>query len=140
MLPVYEHHHAVAPEEIDSQGHANNVAYVNWMQDAAVAHSRARGWTDARYHAMGQGWVARSHWIEYRQPAMPGDRIIVRTWVATMTKVTSTRRYRILREGNGDLLAVAETNWAFIDYTTGRPCRIPAEVVASFQLVTDPVR
>ena len=102
------------------------------MQDAAIAHSAALGWTPERYLRLGVGWVARSHWIEYLQPAMAGDEIVVETRVCDMTKVKSKRLYRILRRSDGELLAKAETNWAFIDYATGKPTRIPPEIAAAF--------
>ena len=134
MPAIYEHRTTVRADEIDVQDHANNVVYLRWMQDAAVAHSAAHGWPASRYAQAGAGWVVRSHPIEYLQPAFAGDRIVVRTWVATMRRVTSVRRYRILREDDhGEtLLATAETLWAFVRYTTGEPTRIPAEIADSF--------
>jgi acyl-CoA thioester hydrolase len=132
MLQAYEYLHTVGNDEIDEQGHANNVVYVAWMQAAAIAHSATLGWTAERYQQMGAGWVARSHTIEYLRPAYVGEEIIVQTHVADMKKVTSTRQYRILRRADRELLARAETNWAFIDYTTGKPTRIPAEMIHSF--------
>lgn len=138
MPPIFEYHYTVAEADIDVQGHANNVCYVDWMQSAALAHSAAQGWPTQRYLESGTGWVARMHRIDYRLPSFAGDRIVVRTWVATMTKVTSIRRYRILRPADGALLATAETKWAFLDFTTGQPMRIPTEVIDAFQLVDDP--
>ena len=135
MPKIYEHVHVVGAEEIDVLGHANNVAYVQWMQAAALAHSAAQGWSGEAYRELGLGWVVRSHTIEYHQPALAGERIVVRTWVATMKKVTSLRRYRIVRPSDGELLAKAETKWAFVNYATGQPARIPAEVARSFQVV-----
>ncbi len=136
MPDVFEFHHTVAGDEIDSLGHANNVAFVDWMQSAAAAHSSAQGWPGRRYQEIGKGWVVRSHRVEYLEPAYPGDPVVVRTWVAAMKKATSLRRYRILREPDGALLATAETLWAFIDYATHHPHRIPSEVVESFPIVT----
>ena len=135
MPEVYFHSHVVQASEIDDQGHANNVAYVAWLQAAAVAHSAAQGWPGTCYRDLGQGWVVRSHAIEYLLPAFGGDHVVVETWVATMKKVTSLRRYRIVRHGDGALLATAETNWAFVDFTTGRPVRIPPAVAAAFVVV-----
>ena len=135
MPEVYEYRHTVRGDEIDPLGHANNVAYVDWMQSAAVAHSAAQGWPGERYRRLGSGWVVRSHKIEYLQPALAGDQIIVRTWVATMKRATSLRHYKILRQADQLLLATAETKWAFIDYATGNPMRIPPVVTESFQVV-----
>ena len=137
MPKIYEHRLTVRDDEIDGLGHANNVAYLDWMQRAAVAHSAAQGWPGARYRGLGSGWVVRSHKIEYRKPAFVGERIVVRTWVATMKKATSLRRFRILRETDGELLATAETKWAFVDYETEQLVRIPREVAESFSVMDD---
>jgi acyl-CoA thioester hydrolase len=135
MPEIYEHHHAIQPDEIDSLGHVNNVSYVIWMQDAAVAHSTAQGWSGDKYRESGQGWVVRSHKIEYLQPAYASEEIVVRTWVATMNKATSLRRYQIVRQADQALLATAETTWAFVNYATGRPARIPQEIAAAFSVL-----
>ena len=123
MPAIFEYHHTVCNDEIDALGHANNVCYVRWMQDAAVAHSTALGWPGQAYRRLGSGWVVRSHAIEYRQPARAGDRIVVQTWVAAFKRVTSLRRYRIVRPADAALLATAETQWAFINFATGQPAR-----------------
>ena len=137
MPAIYEHRHVVRPDEIDEHGHANNVRYVAWMQAAAVAHSSAQGWTPERYRELGCGWVARTHFIEYLAPAFAGDELVIRTWVADFKKVTSTRRYRMLRSTDGAGLATAETNWAFIDIARGTPRRIPPEVGEAFEIVAN---
>jgi len=135
MTAPFEHPHVVAADEIDEQGHANNVAYVAWMQDAAIAHSASLGWTAERYERMGQGWVARKHVVEYLRPAFVGDEILIETHVADMRRATSVRRYRIFRRSDRELLAKAETHWAFINYATGRPTRIPEEIIRSFHVL-----
>lgn len=135
MPRIFQYTHVVGPHEIDALEHANNVAYVEWMQAAALAHSAAQGWPEQRYRELGCGWVVRAHAIEYLRPSSVGDRIVVETWVATMKKVTSVRRYRILRQADGELLATAETTWAFVRYATGEPTRILPEVAQSFQVV-----
>lgn len=135
MPAIYLHHHTVQPEEIDGLGHVNNVCYVSWMQDAAMAHSSAQGWTPDRYHAAGFGWVARSHSIEYRSPAFQGERIVVRTWVSELQRASSVRRFEMVRASDEVLLARAQTNWAFVRFTDHRITRIPEEVAGAFVVV-----
>jgi acyl-CoA thioester hydrolase len=137
MPAIFEYHHTVHDDEIDAQGHANNVYYVAWMQEAALAHSAAQGWPAEAYQRLGMGWVVRSHAIEYHQSARAGDEIAVKTWVADFKRVTSRRRYRIIRQVDDVLLASAETKWAFIDYASGQPCRVPTEIVRAFEVVED---
>ena len=136
MTVFFEHLHTVLPEEIDPQGHVNNVAYVAWMQAAAVAHSRLQGWPNSRYRERGWAWVARSHFIEYRRPAFLGDEIVIRTWVADMQKYTSRRKYEMFRENQ--LLARAETNWAFVAFETQKLLAVPEEVARAFEIGTSP--
>jgi acyl-CoA thioester hydrolase len=107
------------------------------MIDAAVAHSAVQGWTGERYEQLGAVWVVRSHEITYVEPAYAAEPVVVRTWVADMTKVSSTRRYRIVRASDERLLARAATRWAFVDRATGTLRRIPEEVWQAFELVAD---
>ena len=66
---IFSRRFAVPPEAIDLQGHVSNLAYVGWMQDVAIEHSTAAGWSMRRYQELGAGWVVRSHYIEYLRPA-----------------------------------------------------------------------
>jgi len=121
--------------DIDANGHVNNIVYVQWMQDAAIAHSDALDCT-ALTSAAGCCWVARSHHIEYLRPAYAGDRIAVITWIVDATrKSSSVRRYQMVRDTDGAVLAKGETLWVFIDMQTGRPRSIPAEVIGCFEVV-----
>lgn len=134
MTSVHVFRHRVCPEEIDQLAHAGNVHYVKWLQQAAESHSSALGWPGAKYREIGAGWVVRSHQITYLKPAFEGDELEIRTWVANMKPVTSLRRYEIYNR-DGERLAVAETDWAFIDYGSQKPMRIPPQVRASFPII-----
>ena len=137
MPAIYEHRHLVLASEIDDQGHVNNLEYLKWMLRAAVDHSSAQGWPPERYRETGAGWVVRTHIIEYLQPAFAGEEIVVRTWVADFQKITSVRKYHIVRPHDNILLASAETNWVFIGLEHRVPRRIPAELAGAFEPVSD---
>jgi acyl-CoA thioester hydrolase len=79
MPAIYLHEHTVLDEEIDGQGHVNNLVYLHWMQSAAVAHSTAQGWPPERYQQAEAGWVVRTHNIEYLVPAFANEQIVVHT-------------------------------------------------------------
>ncbi len=135
MPAIYQHLHCVDETEIDELDHANNAAYVLWMQAAAIAHSTAQGWPTERYRAAMYAWVARSHKIDYLLPAHAGDELIVYTWVADMQRASSLRRYEITRVQDQAILARAETRWAFVNLASRKPIRIPPEVQVDFELV-----
>ena|ERR1017187_6527002 len=136
MQPVYRFEIKVPAEVVDENRHANNVAYVQWMQDAAIQHSAAAGCT-AMTRALGATWVVRTHRIEYLSPAFAGDAVTILTWIANFRKVRSLRRYKLIRAANGTVLAHGETNWVFVDANTGRPRAIPDEIRNAFGIVAD---
>jgi acyl-CoA thioester hydrolase len=53
VTPVFSKTIAIPQSVIDENGHVNNVAYVQWMQDIAIEHYTAN--TSAR-----RGWRART--------------------------------------------------------------------------------
>jgi len=121
----------VGASAIDANGHANNVEYVRWMQEAAVAHADAVGCTAATA-AAGGTWVVRSHKVEYRRAAVLGDVLRVVTWVHDFRRAFSMRKYRFERAADALVLAEGETEWIFVDAATGRPRSIPAEIAGMF--------
>lgn len=122
----------VDPATIDANAHVNNVEYVRWMQDAAISHADTVGCTAATL-AAGASWVARSHHIEYLRPAFAGEKVTIFTWVSTVRRSSSLRKYRIVREG--EIIARGETVWVYVDAATGKPRPISQAVHDVFTLV-----
>ena len=133
--PVFRHALVVREGALDENGHVNNVQYVQWMQDAAIRHSDSVGCSRVTKEE-GATWVARSHAVEYLRPAFLGDRITVETWVCDHRRVRSLRKYRFVREADGEVLARGETDWVFVDTASGRPRQIPESVIGTFTLHT----
>jgi acyl-CoA thioester hydrolase len=120
----------ISKDSIDENGHVNNVAYVQWMQDIAVEHYSSIGGIEAQ--GPESTWVVREHRVEYLLPAFEGEEIEVRTWVENIRRVRSLRRYEFVRKADDKLLVKGETDWVFVDVKTGSPRAIPAEVANVF--------
>jgi acyl-CoA thioester hydrolase len=117
---------------IDENGHVNNVAYVQWMQDIAVEHYSSIGGVEAQgYDAT---WVVREHRIEYLLPAYAGQEIEVKTWVENIRRVRSLRKYEFVRKSDSKVLVKGETDWVFVDTKTGKPLPIPEKVSKVFSV------
>src|SRR5205085_8057503 len=78
----------VPDADIDRQGHVNNVAFVRYVQEAAVAHWLAIAPDEIRSAFT---WVVRRHEVEYLRPAFPGEELILRTWVGEPSGATWER-------------------------------------------------
>lgn len=118
---------------IDENGHVNNVAYVQWMQDVAVEHYETIGGTNPM-QLIKATWVVREHRIEYLLPAFAGEEIEIRTWVENIRRVRSLRKYEFVRRSDTKVLVKGETDWVFVDVKTGAPRAIPEEVSRVFAL------
>jgi acyl-CoA thioester hydrolase len=125
----YVHPIEVKDTDIDRQGHVNNVVYVRWVQDAAVAHWKYI--IDADLKAL-VDWVVFRHEIDYKKPVYRNDQIVIRTWIEEVTPVTTERFCEILRGNDLELVAKARTVWCSIDLKSGRPKRIDPRVKEAF--------
>jgi acyl-CoA thioester hydrolase len=132
---IYSRTFSIPVGAIDENGHANNVAYVRWMQDIAVEHYASIGGIDAQ--GKDATWVVREHKIEYFLPAFAGEEIEIKTWVENIRRVRSLRKYEFVRRSDGKVLVRGETDWVFVDAKSGRPIPIPAEVREVFDLVQE---
>ena len=119
------------PADIDGLGHVNNLVYLRWVQEVAVAHSTALGWDAAAYQRLGASWVVRRHEIDYVLPVLEGERLTVATWVDSIKGASSIRRTRMTR-ADGAVVCRAATTWAFVDLARGRLVKIPDELRAAF--------
>lgn len=133
---IYRETFRVAADVIDGNGHVNNVAYLKWMQDIAVAHFRTKISRD-QMRDWGFIWVARSHHIEYLSPVFLDDEIQISTWIVDWRRVRSTRRYRMIRTSDQAIVAQGETSWVLVDTESGRPRSIPETIQSAFALCSD---
>jgi acyl-CoA thioester hydrolase len=134
---VFAHSFAIPAASMDGNGHVNNLEYLRWMQEIAMAHSAARGWDLARYGEAGSSWVVGSHAIEYLRPAFAGEELTVLTWIEGFELQESLRHYLFWRERDRKVLAKARTLWVYVDAATGRARPIPAEFKSAFEVVAD---
>ncbi len=118
------HSFRVSAADIDAQGHVNNVAYVRWIQDVAVAHWLAATNEETREKLT---WLVIRHEIDYKKQAFENEEITAITWVGEATKVTFERFTEIKR--GEDLLVKARSVWCLIDREKSRPSRITAEMI-----------
>ncbi len=126
LSSVYTKIISITKESIDENGHVNNVAYVQWMQDIAVEHYSSIGGVEAQ--GPESTWVVREHRVEYLLPAFEGEGIEIRTWVESIRRVRSLRKYEFIRRSDGKTLVKGETDWVFVDVKSGAPRAIPESV------------
>lgn len=106
---------SVKPEDIDLLDHVNNVVYLRWVQEAAIAHWRELATAREQAELL---WVVRRHEIDYKRPAVLGDEVIARTWLGQALRRDFERHTELLRAADGRLLARVRTLWCPVDSQT----------------------
>ena len=74
-----------------------------------------------------RGLVVVEALLNYRLPAYFDDELTLRTTLADLGKVSLRFEYEVLRDG--ELLATGHTRHACVDLATGKPVRMPIELL-----------
>jgi YbgC/YbaW family acyl-CoA thioester hydrolase len=150
--PAFETFFRVRFHEVDSLGHVNNAAYLNYVEQAAIDHATFLGLDLQRLQRLGGVFVARRHEIEFLKPTFAGDVLRVVTWLDEPRGARVDRRYLVFREPSSipevvvagrpmphasmpprdGLVARATTEWVFAN-NQGQPRRIPDEIARLFR-------
>lgn len=127
--PVFTFPITARPEHIDELGHVNNAVWVQWIQDVAIAHWASVA--DAA-HQDAYVWVVVRHEIDYLRAVVAGENVTGRTWVGEAPRGARFERHMEFVGADGKVRVKATTWWAILDKASGRPLRVPAEVIAPF--------
>ncbi|MES2513084.1 MAG: thioesterase family protein [Bacteroidota bacterium] len=127
---IFEYPLTVQPVDIDEQGHVNNISYLKWVQDVAIAH-----WNSVAPKEMNElyMWVVSRHEIDYLKQAFIDTKLIAKTWVVEPEGAKSFRYVDICDSETGTLIAKIKTTWYLLDFKTKKPKRIDATIVSIFQ-------
>lgn len=113
--------------DLDAQGHANNAALVDYLQEARV------DWllTGPNAHLLGNGIIVVGHQVEYLGPIFfTPEPLEVALHVGDVGAARFTVGY-LVHQG-GRLVARARTVLANFDFASGRPARLAEEERAWF--------
>lgn len=117
------------PADIDENDHVNNVVYLDWAQQLAIAHWRSLAPAEAQAQ---WAWIALRHEIDYRRPLRLGETAHGRTWVSETAEGARFDRFVRIDAGDGSMCAQVRTTWVLIEQATGRPRRVPPWMTEMF--------
>lgn len=117
----------VVPEsDIDALMHANNAAYLRWLEHAAWRHAESLGMSLAQYGDLGVAVVVRRHELDYLAATYAGEQLQVATWIIENDERLSLwRGFQIIRMRDGKTVLRAKSHFVCVRMDTGRPCRMP---------------
>lgn len=130
---VFTIHHPVEWRDVDPEGHLNNANYMAYIENCTVQAAESFGWPMSRMiEEEGFGIVARRYRLEYIEPAVMGDTLLISTYVSDVKRASAIRHNTVHRLRDNQLLARAHVLWAWFDLAKGRLTRIPPHFIKDF--------
>ena len=111
--------------DTDQMGFAYYAHYLRWFEIGRAEMLRDLGHSYRAVEEDGTTLPVVEARCRYLKPARYDDLIAVETGVAQLSRASVCFAYRVVREGDGELLAIGETEHCFMG-RDGRPGRPPA--------------
>ena len=119
--------------DIDTMGHVNNAAYMNYCEDISTQVGRDVGWSMQRMMDEGFALVMRRFRILYLEPALLDDEVEIKTWFSDLKRATALRHYQLNRVSDGRVLAKARALMVCFDLEKQRLIRVPQHFIEDFR-------
>ena len=118
--------------ELDSFGHVNNAAYLNYLEEARSEYLKQMGLSFQDFARLGVQLVIVESHLYYKSPARYGDEIEISGNTRDVRPASALIDYTLTEIRSGRLIATAITKGAFVDAISGRPVRAPEAFRAAF--------
>ena len=115
--------------ETDQMGVVYHANYFVWFEVGRTDLLRDCGWSYRELEAEGVSLPVIEAHCEYRQPARYDDELDIQTRGTLVSPVRVEFAYEVVRPIDGVALCTGRTVHAALD-REGRPCRLPARVLA----------
>ena len=129
MCKIFEKPITINTQDIDENGHVNNIRYLKWVQDVAIAHWNSVSTSQMKAQLL---WVVSRHEIDYLKSAFLDSNLIAKTWVVEPNGARSDRYVNICDAANNSIIAKIKTTWYLLDAQTKKPKRIDQEITDVF--------
>ena len=111
----------------DAFNHVNNLAYLRWCETARVQYFERIG----LYPEMplkGLGPILASQTCHYRRTLNYPDTVTIGTRITGIGNSSMRMSHAIVSRASGELAAESESVIVTVDYSTGKPVRVPDEI------------
>ncbi len=113
---------------VDAELKLKNSEMLNLFVDMATMHAETCG------EVLGQSerrWLLHGYRVNILKRPEYGTEIEISTWPTYFKNITSTREFEI-RDGEGNLLVTALSDWARVNIETRKPVKITSEEIEAY--------
>lgn len=125
---MYEIDGRIGYSEVDFREKLNIYGIVNRFQDCSTFQSEDMGVGVETLHTENLVWVLSSWNIEVLRYPTLGERITVGTFPYEFRGYFARRNF-VMKDENGQILAMADTLWMLLNYKESTPARISEDII-----------
>jgi acyl-CoA thioester hydrolase/thioesterase-3 len=133
MYTTFETEIVIRPDDIDMNNHVHNSKYLDYVLAARYDQMiKDYKFSMEDFHKYGYNWVVSIASIEYKRALKLTDKIIVKTRFDSYTGAQCKVNFWVEKKENGKIAAEGYIIYTMISIKTGRPLRIPEELVKHY--------
>ena len=130
MNTIFSSEIKVRPDDIDMNNHVHNTKYLDYVQTARFEQMRDfYKMPMEEYHSKGLNWFASLAHIEYKRALKLNEIAIVKTQMGEVNGAQVTVNFWIENKTTKKIVAEGYIIYTLISINSGRPVRIPEEVI-----------
>lgn len=113
--------------DTDCAAVVHNIAYLRFIEIARTLLAEQLGMGLVAMAETRQYPVVVRTEVDYRRPAVLGDRLVVKGWLEKVARMRFWCAFEIKRPSDGALIAESKQTMALIQMPPGKPVRLPAD-------------
>ncbi|RMD48782.1 MAG: acyl-CoA thioesterase [Ignavibacteria bacterium] len=130
---IFESDITVRPDDIDMNNHVHYSKYLDYLLTARYDQMRKDyGMSMEEFIERGFSWVASKLTISYKRGILLGDKVKVKTQVASVNGAQVEVNFWILKGENEKLAAEGQAQYTMVSISNGRPVRIPQDIIDKY--------
>lgn len=132
-MKVYCENYRVQPKDLDFLGHANNKAYLNWMESVAWHHAQSVGIDKPLQHRLNRILAVKEHKMQYLASCYLEEKIALKTWIGNCVGCCQRERFfEFVRIHDNKTVFRAQSIYVCITLDQHRPRRIPSQFITPY--------
>ncbi|MBT8386725.1 MAG: acyl-CoA thioesterase [Ignavibacteria bacterium] len=138
MNSIFDTEITIRPDDIDLNNHVHNAKYLDYVQAARYGQMKNNYKMPMEdFHKLGYNWVSSTAFIDWKRALQLDDKIVVKTQLDSIDGAMCKVNFWIVKKENDKIASEGYIIYTMISIKTGRPIRIPEDVIEKYSIKTD---
>ena len=129
---IYCNNYKIGFEDIDKNNEATNRALIEIMQDIACLHGADVGHGVLEVENSKKAWMLLDWKVKVIRRPKYNEEILTQTWSRKVQRIYAYRDF-ILKDKEGNLVAIGTSRWIFVDIERRRPTRLTEDIMNLYE-------